>query len=54
LKTDVPQRGESPKKKYVAPMLEELALEGGEMAAVSCKTMTSNTGPAVACRDIGS
>jgi hypothetical protein len=53
------ESNKSQKKKYVAPKLEELSLEGEEMAAVSCKTMTSNTGPAVgcletACRDIGS
>ncbi len=47
------------KKPYQPPRLEALELRGEEMAAASCKTATSMTGPAVgcvesACRDIGS
>ncbi len=47
------------KKPYEPPRLEELKLQGEEMASASCKTAVSATGPAVgcvesACRDIGS
>jgi hypothetical protein len=41
------------KKPYIAPHLEELKLEGEEMAAASCKTTISMTGPAVGCIDSG-
>ena len=48
-----------PRKPYHPPELERVQLRADEMAAASCKTNTSTTGPAVgclqtACRDIGS
>jgi hypothetical protein len=54
-----PPSTEKPRRPYSPPRLESLELKGEEMAAASCKTATSTTGPAVgclesACRDIGS